>query len=84
VGRAINRHDFSRSVVATSLERPVVRRILELIKLRATHPAFQGRLDVVSPAPTVLRLTWTLGPVACRLVVDLASGRCEVDELDGT
>jgi sucrose phosphorylase len=79
-GRAINRHDFSMEEVASALERPVVRRILELIRLRANHPAFQGELDVERRASTGLRLTWTHGPATCRLDVDLASGTCAIDE----
>jgi sucrose phosphorylase len=77
-GRAINRHDYTTAEVEAALERPLVRRIIELIRLRATHPAFAGRLSITVPDRTSLRLTWSEGPHSCRLEVDLASGRISV------
>jgi sucrose phosphorylase len=77
-GRAINRHDYTTAEVEAALERPLVRRIIELIRLRATHPAFAGRLSITVPDRTSLRLTWSEGPRSCRLEVDLASGRISV------
>jgi sucrose phosphorylase len=77
-GRAINRHDYTAAEIASALERPVVRRLIELIRLRATHPAFAGRLDVTSPDPASLHMTWSSGSDRCRLEVDLVSGRISV------
>ena len=77
-GRAINRHDYTTAEVEAALERPLVRRIIELIRLRATHPAFAGRLSITVPDRTSLRLTWSTGPHSCRLEVDLTSGRISV------
>jgi sucrose phosphorylase len=77
-GRAINRHDYTIREIEAALERPVVRRLLELIRLRATHPAFGGALAVASPDPASLHMTWSNGVDACRLDVDLASGRIAV------
>ena len=74
----MNRHDYSPAEVDQSLERPVVRRLLDLIRLRATHPAFAGRLEVTSPAPGTLRMLRVAGFTSCELVVDLASGRFTV------
>jgi sucrose phosphorylase len=77
-GRAINRHDYTRAEIDAALERPVVRRILDLVRLRATHPAFDGRLEVATTGRASMRLSWTNGPASCRLDVDLASGRSAV------
>lgn len=74
-GRAVNRHDYSVAEVDAALERPVVRRIVELVRLRASHPAFGGRLTVGTPDERSLRLSWTDGPHACELEVDLPAGR---------
>lgn len=41
-GRAINRHDYGIDEIGDALGRPVVRRLVELIRLRNTHPAFDG------------------------------------------
>lgn len=73
-GRAVNRHDYPLAEVDEALERPVVRRLVELLRLRASHPAFGGELAVETPAPTVLVLSRSAGAHRCVLTVDLASG----------
>lgn len=77
-GRAINRHDYTNAEIKVALVRPVVRRILELVRLRATHPAFSGRLAVGCPTASSLRLGWSAGEKTCRLDVDLATGSLRV------
>lgn len=73
-GRAINRHDYALEEILAALERPVVRRILELVRLRASHPAFAGDLDVATRGRGSLRLAWTNDRHRCALDVDLHSG----------
>lgn len=48
VGRDINRHRFTRAEVEEALESPgsLTRRQLDLVRLRATHPAFGGSFRV--------------------------------------
>ena len=77
-GRSINRHDYTVSEVAAAIRRPVVRRILDLVRLRNVEPAFSGRLDVTIVDPATLRLTWSLGADDCQLEVDLRSGRAAI------
>ena len=81
-GRAINRHDYSMAEVTAALHRPVVARLLELIRLRNTHPAFAGDLQTVTTKGSNLRLEWRDGDCTCSLDVDLASGRASVDASD--
>ena len=57
-GRALNRHDYGVDEIAAALERPVVQRLLELVRLRQTHPAFGGQLEVVGEGQGLLRMTW--------------------------
>ncbi|HEU4672937.1 MAG TPA: hypothetical protein VFS32_08570, partial [Candidatus Limnocylindrales bacterium] len=76
-GRAVNRHDFSLAEIEAALERPVVRRIVDLIRIRNTHPAFAGDL-AVSATDRALSLEWCHAEARCRLEVDLASGAVEV------
>ena len=78
-GRAINRHDYTIDQVNAAMRRPVVRRLLELVRLRNTHPAFDGELGVAGSASS-LQLAWRNGDATCALDVDLASGRIAVDE----
>jgi sucrose phosphorylase len=42
VGRDVNRRRYTREQVMDALASPPVRRLLDLIELRATHPAFRG------------------------------------------
>ena len=79
-GRAINRHDYTLTEIEDALDRPVVQRLLELIRLRNTHPAFDGTLEVALVGDTVLRLSWRLGSSTCSLEVDVSSGRVTVDD----
>jgi sucrose phosphorylase len=77
-GRAINRHDYASEEIKAALERRVVRRLIELIRLRNTHPAFDGALTVETEGASALRLRWDAGDATCILEVDLASGRATV------
>ncbi len=77
-GRAVNRHDHTVAEIDTALERPVVRRLLELVRLRKEHPAFAGPLEVESPAEHVLRMRRGSGDATCSLEVDLRAGTFSV------
>jgi sucrose phosphorylase len=77
-GRAINRHDYTAPEIEAALQRPVVRRLLELVRLRRSHPAFRGRLTVETPDGSSLRMSWSDDPHICILDVDIASGQVRV------
>ena len=77
-GRSINRHDYRTEEVVAAIRRPVVRRVFDLVRLRNTHPAFAGRLDVATTDETTIRLGWRHGDDACELEVDLRSGRAAI------
>ena len=47
-GRSINRHNYTIAEVEAAIRRPVVERVLDLVRLRNREPAFSGRLDVTS------------------------------------
>jgi sucrose phosphorylase len=79
-GRAVNRHDYSPEEVEAAIERPVVKRLLELVRLRNTHPAFEGSLEVETDGGSTLCLRWKHGEASCWLEVDLASGRSAVEQ----
>jgi sucrose phosphorylase len=58
VGRDINRHFYAEDEIARDCERPVVRRLLELIRLRNRHPAFGGSFRVEPTGDDELHLRW--------------------------
>jgi len=73
VGRDINRHYYSREEVLRDLAKPVVQRLVALIRLRNTHPAFHGEFSSAAPASDRLELSWSSGPDFARLAVDLSA-----------
>jgi sucrose 6(F)-phosphate phosphorylase len=73
-GRAVNRHDYTRAEIDEALARPVVVRLLELIRLRNTHPAFDGTLTVVDGPDGALRLAWRKDEASCELEVNVRTG----------
>ena len=83
-GRAVNRHDYTAAEIDAALESPVVRRVLELVRLRNRHPAFGGELEVTAQGPG-LRLCWSGGGECCQLDANLAtgSGWIEVADTEG-
>jgi sucrose phosphorylase len=73
VGRDINRHYYSREEVLRDLKKPVVKRLLELMRLRNSHPAFGGTFSSAAPAANQLTLSWQQGAAYARLEVDLST-----------
>jgi sucrose phosphorylase len=71
--REINRRRYTDAEVAVAVQRPVVRTLLELVRLRTTHPAFGGDFTV-SAADGPLVLAWRNGDATAELRADLAGG----------
>jgi sucrose phosphorylase len=82
VGRDINRHFYKLGEVEAALEKPVVQKLIEIIRLRNAHPAFGGEQKVASAARNELTITWLLGSEWARLEVDFAKP-CAVIEYSG-
>jgi len=85
VGRDINRHHFTPAEVASALDTPMVKGLLSLIRVRNTHPAFDGEFSLSHPSRERISLMWTKGEDRIRLVVDLAkrSGVIHMTKPDG-
>jgi sucrose phosphorylase len=79
VGRDINRHNYTRAEIRADLERPVVARLLELIRLRNRHPAFNGEFELLEGAGHVLQMRWRNGAHHAQLDADLATGEWRID-----
>jgi sucrose phosphorylase len=75
VGRDINRHYYKADELRHELARPVVRSLVALLRIRNTHPAFQGTFEAVESPADRMALVWTNGEVFARLDVDL-TGMC--------
>jgi sucrose phosphorylase len=79
VGRDINRHYFDRAEVLDRLNLPVVQDLLQLIRLRNTHPAFQGKFELVSDCEVELRMRWTREEHSAELFVNLQTLDARMD-----
>lgn len=79
VGRDINRHHYTPDEIDAALKKPVVQRLLGLIRLRNTHPAFAGRFELLASGEGELKLQWQQGAHRALLHVDLATRRCHIE-----
>jgi sucrose 6(F)-phosphate phosphorylase len=79
-GRAINRHNYSGPEIEHALRRSVVQRVMDLVRIRMTHPAFDGELCVEADTDGTLRLAWRRDNADLMLEVDLDGGRAELVE----
>ena len=78
-GRDINRHDYQLPEIETELQRPVVQQLLQLMRLRSHHPAFQGQLTILDAPDTQLHLLYQSGPHRCEARIDLATETATID-----
>jgi sucrose phosphorylase len=74
VGRDINRHYYQRDEIRSALNAPVPATLIELIRLRNSHPAFGGEFSVLAADDGELRLRW-------QQQHDFAELHCRFDDL---
>jgi glucosylglycerol phosphorylase (configuration-retaining) len=68
--RDINRHRYSLKEVDAAMRRPVVKRLLKLMRLRNTHPAFQGEFELHWSNDSSVVMAWRNDPHYCELTVE--------------
>ncbi len=73
VGRDINRHYYTDDEIQNALEKPLVKRLIELIRLRNSHPAFNGEFHVEALEKNLLEMKWVQGDNWVMLHVDLST-----------
>ncbi len=83
VGRDINRRHYGPGEVQAALQRDVVQRLLQLIRLRNEHPAFAGSFTLEDSGAGSLCLGWQHGEHAAELRVDFESLECRLRVSDG-
>ncbi len=71
VGRDINRHHYAADELGEAVKRPVVQDLFDLIRLRNTHPAFNGAFSLLESEDTVLHLAWASSGASVSFRVDL-------------
>jgi sucrose phosphorylase len=76
-GRDINRHSYSVEEVAREIERPVVQKILKLMRFRNEFPAFDGECEAISSGSELI-IRRVTGGYSAELVADMRSYVCSI------
>lgn len=74
VGRDVNRHHYSSAEVQEALDRPVVRRLVELLRWRSVEPAFAGDFELLDSDDHVFSVRWSSPTSTISAAVDLRTG----------
>jgi sucrose phosphorylase len=72
VGRDINRHYYTNEEIDNALRQPLVQRLIELIRIRNTHPAFGGEFHADAPEKNLLEINWNRNGHWIKLNADLS------------
>ena len=70
-GREINRHSYTPEEIDREADRPVVKKLRELMRLRGSHPAFGGECETSLVGEHGLRITRRNGEHRLTLSADL-------------
>jgi sucrose phosphorylase len=79
VGRDINRHRYTPEEIGAASQRPVVRMLCELMRMRNQHPAFEGVFELFTSDDATLHMRWTRDAHWAELQVNFATRDCDVN-----
>ncbi len=79
VGRDINRPFLDVDDIDRALQRPVVRRLVDLATLRTTHPAFDGSFSLGDGPDHTIEMAWTNGAHRIVALIDVRAMRFDLD-----
>ncbi|MBW6474763.1 MAG: sucrose phosphorylase [Anaerolineaceae bacterium] len=80
--RAINRHNYSWQEIENASRNQVVKRLVELINFRNTHPAFNCDFQVIKTDQNLLALLWEGEEARAMLTVDLLRMKAKIEYSD--
>jgi sucrose phosphorylase len=81
-GRDINRHNYSIKEINREVQRPVVRNLIELIRFRNSHPAFNGDFHLDECSDYEISLGWENRNIYAKLIIDLQTGSMNITYTD--
>jgi sucrose phosphorylase len=79
VGRDVNRHYYTPDEIEAALARPVVTRLLALLRWRAVEPAFDGTFELLDAPPHVVAVRWTSPTSTVTISVDVEAATVTID-----
>ncbi len=81
-GRDINRHNYSLQEIDLEIKKPVVQRLLRLMKFRGACEAFDGRFAIEDAPDDQLKLDWKNPPHRATLHIDLNTYQTQITYYD--
>lgn len=78
-GREINRHSYTNEEIAEEIQRPVVRKLLDLMRFRNQHPAFGGEIIIPDAEPGQLVISRYKGEAFATLRANLTDYTYTID-----
>ncbi len=82
LGRNINRHNYDLDEINTEIQKPVVQRLLKLMKFRNTYPAFNGSFKIEDSPENRLILTWTDNQSRAKAFINLDNYNTKITYYD--
>jgi sucrose phosphorylase len=76
-GRDINRHSYTLEEIDIEIQKPVVQRLLRLMEIRNSHPAFDGELTIGETPDHELEMIRTNGHHRASVYIDLKSHKAQ-------
>ncbi len=81
-GREINRHNFTMEEIDEAIQKPVVKRLLELIRFRNKYPAFNGQFSIEDCPENQIIMNWKLDNSECTLNINLVTNKVIIFYID--
>lgn len=69
-GRDVMRHYYTLSEIEEAIKKPVVEKLMELMRFRNEYPAFNGKFKIQKSSKYKLILSWKKGQAHCNLKVN--------------
>ncbi|MEI6728288.1 MAG: sucrose phosphorylase [bacterium] len=82
LGRNINRHNYTLDEIERDFQKPVVHRLLELMKFRNECEAFDGELEILDSANDKLSLKWSKDSYFAHAEIDLTARKSTISYTD--
>ena len=71
LGRNINRHNYTLEEIHEAFKKPVVQRLLRLMKFRNSYPAFDGEFRIEDSPENQMVMTWAQNNYQTTAAIDL-------------
>ena len=81
-GRDVMRHHYTLLEIERAIEKPVVGKLMRLMRFRNEYPAFNGKFKLEESSKHKLILSWKKGRNYCKLTVNFLKKTGEIEFLD--